>query len=80
MMKKTYADGGYSEAIPIDDLVQLAKEDVKKCNSHSEQVIRRCAAKVVRKKLCPCASSVDAIVDAVVDEYLRQLASLPANT
>lgn len=77
-MKKFHTDS-YSEAIPITELVQLAREDVKKCKGHSEQVIRRCAEKVVLEKLCPCASSVDAIVDAVVDEYLRELAAQPIN-
>ena len=45
------------------------------CNVHSETVTRQCAEKVVRSELCPCASSVDSIVDAVVEKYLRQLGS-----
>ena len=63
----------YSEAIPIEKLVKMAAVDIKACNVHSETVIRQCAEKVVRSELCPCASSVDSIVDAVVEEYLRQL-------
>ena len=64
----------YAEAIPINELVQLAWVDINKCTTHSQQIIRQCAENVVRSKLCLCASSVDAIVDAVLEEYLRQLA------
>jgi len=74
-MKDRDHKDSYSEAIPIDDLVRMAEADIKTCSVHSEQVIRQCAEKVVRAELCPCASSVDSIVDAVVDEYLRRLGS-----
>ncbi len=72
MKNDTHADG-YSEAIPIAELVQLAKADIHACAGHSDQEIRQCAENIVRTKLCPCASSVDSIVDAVVAEYIRQL-------
>ena len=72
-MTQTTPLDSYAEAIPIDELVRLARVDIKACATHSNQIIRQCAENVVRTKLCPCASSVDAIVDAVVDEYLRQL-------
>jgi hypothetical protein len=74
-MKNRDHKDGYSEAIPIDALVEMAAADIKLCSVHSETVIRQCAEKVVRAELCPCASSVDSIVDAVVEEYLRQLGS-----
>ena len=74
-MKDRDHKDSYSEAIPIDDLVKMAAADIDVCNLHSETVIRQCAEKVVRSELCPCASSVDSIVDAVVEEYLRQLGS-----
>lgn len=63
----------YSEAIPIEELARLARADVDANSGCSETVIRERAESVVRAKLCPCASSVDSIVDAVVDEYIRQL-------
>jgi hypothetical protein len=72
-MKDRDHKDSYSEAIPIDDLVKMAATDIKACNVHSDTAIRKCAEKVVRSELCPCASSVDSIVDAVVEEYLRQL-------
>ena len=65
----------YSEAIPIDNLVKMAEADISACSVQSEQAIRQCADKVVREELCPCASSVDSIVDAVIDEYMSRLAS-----
>lgn len=74
-MKESSHWDGYSEAIPIDELVQLAKTDIASCGDCSEKSIRKCAEKLVRDKLCPCAYSVESIVDAVVDEYIRQLAN-----
>lgn len=72
MPKHSHSDS-YSEAIPIDDLVSLAKIDVAACGDQSDATIRKCATKLVRDKLCPCASSAESIVNAVVDEYMRQL-------
>ena len=74
MLDREHKDG-YAEAIPIEKLVKMAETDIKACSVHSEQVIRQCADKVVREELCPCASSVDSIVDAVIDEYMRRLGS-----
>jgi hypothetical protein len=74
MIDRDHKDS-YSEAIPIDKLVTMAEADINACNAQSEQVIRQCADKVVREELCPCASSVDSIVDAVIDEYMRRLGS-----
>jgi len=73
-MKDRNHKDGYSEAIPIDKLVKLAEADINACKAQNEQVIRQCADKVVREELCPCASSIDSIVDAVIDEYMRRLA------
>jgi hypothetical protein len=53
----------------------MAEADISDCGVQSEQVIRQCADKVVREELCPCASSVDSIIDAVIDEYMRRLGS-----
>jgi len=74
MINRDHKDG-YSEAIPIDNLVKMAEADINACGVKSEQVIRQCADKVVREELCPCASSVDSIVDAVIDEYMCRLGS-----
>ena len=73
-MTQTTPMDSYAEAIPIDELVELARVNIDKCATQSTQAIRQCAENIVRLKLCPCASSIDAIVDAVVTEYLRQLA------
>ena len=63
----------YAEAIPIEELARLARADFSASSGCSKQVIRERAESVVRDKLCPCTSTVDSIVDAVVDEYMRQL-------
>ncbi|MBK6599220.1 MAG: hypothetical protein IPG25_15600 [Proteobacteria bacterium] len=65
--------GGYSAAIPIEELTRLARADCNTSNGCTKKGIRERAETVVRAKLCPCASTVDSIVDAVVDEYVRQL-------
>lgn len=67
-----HADG-YSEAIPIDELVGIAKSVAEECGSNSEREVRDCAERTVRSRLCPCAASVDALVDAVVTEFRRQI-------
>lgn len=72
MTNRIHADG-YSEAIPIDELLEMAKADLAKCGAEPEEAIRQCAEKVIREKLCPCASSVAAIVDALVEEFRKQL-------
>ncbi len=72
-MKSRENKDSYSEAIPIDKLVEMAEADINACSIHNEQVIRECAGKVVREELCPCASSVESIVNAVINEYMRRL-------
>jgi hypothetical protein len=68
--------GDYSEAIPIGQPVKMAAVDIDVCNPHSESVIRQRAEKVVGSELCPGASPVESIVDAVVEEYFRQPGSV----
>jgi hypothetical protein len=72
MKSRIHADG-YSEAIPIDDLVRIAQEDAQRCGAQSADEIRRCAYWVVLEKLCPCTASLDQIVDKVVEEFQRQI-------
>lgn len=64
----------YSQAIPWDELVELAKTDMDACKAtHSKEALRECAEKIVLSKVCSCATESAPIVDALVDEYLRQL-------
>lgn len=72
-MKRCTHTDGYSEAIPIDDLMDIASADDAMCGAQSDEVIRRCAEYIVREKMCPCASSVSAIVDVIVEEFQKQL-------
>lgn len=72
MFRYEHADG-YSEAIPIDDLVEIAEAVGEECTTRSEVEVRACAERMVRSKLCPCASSVDPLVDAVVEEFRRHV-------
>ncbi|GJL77124.1 MAG: hypothetical protein NPINA01_01130 [Nitrospinaceae bacterium] len=70
----------YSEAIPWDELVALAKADMNACKDiHSKETLRECAEKLVQSKVCPCVSDSAAIVQALVDEYLRQLGTGNSN-
>ena len=72
MFTYRHADG-YSEAIPFDELAKIANTLGSECRTHAEAEVRACAERVVREKLCPCASSVDQLVDAVVKEFRRQI-------
>lgn len=72
MTNRIHADG-YSEAIPIDELLEMARADIARCGAQSDEAIRQCAENIVRERRCPCASSVSTIVDAVVEEYRKQL-------
>lgn len=71
MHRYVHADG-YSEAIPADELAELARTVARACAAHEEQEVRRCAERVVRERLCPCAESVPSLVNAVVTEFRRQ--------
>lgn len=65
-----HADG-YAEAIPIDELVAIARAVADECGQRAESDVHECAQRIVRSRLCPCAASVDALVDAVVTEFRR---------
>lgn len=71
---RIHADS-YSDAIPIDELLEMARRDVARCGDESEDAIRRCAEIIVREKLCPCASSISEIVDVLVEEYRKHLSN-----
>ncbi len=70
MFKYQHADG-YSEAIPVDELAALARAVGDECRARPESDVRACAERLVREKLCPCAESVEPLVDAVVEEFRR---------
>lgn len=72
MTNRVHADG-YSEAIPIDELLEMARADIARCGAQSDEAIHQCAENIVRQRLCPCAASVSAIVEALVEEYSKQL-------
>jgi len=71
-MDNQFHSDAYSEAVPIEELVALAKDDMNQCPTGAAKTVHQCVEKVVREKLCPCAASVSGIVDAVVSEYERQ--------
>lgn len=72
MFTYQHADG-YSEAIPTDELAEIARAVGEECRRRPDADVRKCAERIVRHKLCPCASSVDPLVDAVVQEFRRQM-------
>lgn len=66
----------YSDAIPIEKLIGLAKEEMKTCNDPlCEKTLRRHAEKIVLANVCICVTTAAPIIDAVVEEYLRQMTS-----
>lgn len=73
MFEYRHADG-YSESIPVDELSEIADTVGLECIGRSEADGRACAERIVREKLCPCASSVDSLVDAVMTEFRRRIA------
>lgn len=60
----------YAEAIPFEELLQIASTRIRACNAQGRPEVARCAREVVRQKLCPCAASEDQIVEALVSEFL----------
>lgn len=70
----------YATAIPVDELARLAAAHARQCNARSEAEIRVCAERVVRSTLCPCTLPVESVVDAVVEEFRRQLKQAPPAT
>jgi len=61
---------GYSEAIPFEELLEIARSHIHACNAQGRDALRRCAREVVREKLCPCAGSEEQIVQALVEAFL----------
>lgn len=72
-MKGIEQKNDYLNVIPINNLVKIAEVDITAYSTLSEPVIRLYAEKVIREELYHCVSSVDSIVDAVVDKYIYQL-------
>jgi|GEM_PF-3007178 len=73
MTKATPLDW-YSEAIPFEELLEIARSQIRQCNARSRPEVYQCALQVVRDKLCPCAASEEQLVNALVDEFLRTTA------
>lgn len=69
-MARTTPLDGYAEAIPFEELLQLARAHIHACKAQGRDAVRRCAREVVRKKLCPCIGSEEQIVEALVVAFL----------
>lgn len=63
----------YAYTIPMDKLLKLACEDIQKCGANCDDNIRKCAEKIVLENICTCVSTAEPIIDALVDEYVRQV-------
>lgn len=61
------------DAIPLEDLVDLAVKRSKECGLKSKEEIIVCATEIVKKELCPCVSKEKLIVEAVVDEFYKKV-------
>lgn len=63
--------GEILDAVPWDEIVELATTKAEACNARSEEDLSKCAREAVRSKLCLCVSDEEQLVEAVVGEYLR---------
>ncbi len=70
-MTRTTPLDWYAEAIPFEELLEIARSRIGQCNARSRPEVYQCALQVVRQKLCPCAASEEQIVNALVDEFLH---------
>ena len=61
------------DAIPLFELLDYAIEQSNKCCLHSESEIRECAKSIVRNNICFCCRSEESIIDAITDDFIRQM-------
>ncbi len=60
--------------LPWKKLFELAKADMDACKDiNCIETLRECAEKIVLSKVCPCVADFAPIVQALVDESLKQL-------
>ena len=75
MKEEDQTYGSYSEAIPMDKLVKLTNAKLADHPDHNDDNIREYAEHVVKAELGPRALSSDNIVNALVEEILRNAKS-----
>lgn len=63
---------GYAQAIPMDDLIELARQCASDCVDCTTRLQIECE---VRARLCPCILCDECITNAVVQEVARQRGS-----
>ena len=63
--------GSYSEAIPMEKLMKLTRSKLSEHPDHTDENVREYAEKIVEAELGPRTASCDHIVDALVEEILR---------
>lgn len=73
MDKRDQPYGTYSEAIPMERLIKLTHDKLLAHANYTDEHIREYAASIVESELCPCATTSQNIVDALVDEVLRRV-------
>ncbi len=69
--KNSYGDG-YADAIPMEKLMKKAHDHILETGANCKDSIRECATKIVQENVCPCLAEAQPIVNAVVDEYIKQ--------
>lgn len=60
----------YAEAIPFEELLEIARNHIQSCSAQGREAVQCCAREVERQKLCPCAASREQIVAALVSAFL----------
>ena len=64
--------GSYSEAIPMEKLIELTRSKLSAHSGYTDEQVRKYAEQVVEAELDPRTASSENIVDAVVEEILRE--------
>ncbi len=61
------------DAIPLFELMDYAVEQSNKCVPDSENKIHECAKSIVRNNICFCCRSEETIIEAITDEFIKQM-------
>lgn len=65
--------GNYSEAIPMDELIRLTHKKLAAHADYTDEHIHEYAKHIVETELCPCVSTAQSIIDALVIAVLRDV-------
>ena len=73
MTERDQPYGSYSEALPMDKLKELTNARLAEHAEHTDDDVRNYAEQVVKEELGPTVQSSENIVNALVEEILRDV-------